>query len=48
MATLQHGDAAEVEDAMIEKIGANPPRDMQVMLERMLADRVGNSRASCR
>ncbi|MFP5390508.1 MAG: penicillin-binding protein 1C [Gammaproteobacteria bacterium] len=71
MAELHHWTPAEVEDAMIEKVGANPPRmawlaplaaerlhqaarrrgqgaivrstldrDMQVLLERMLADRV--------
>jgi penicillin-binding protein 1C len=75
MAALKHWSAAEVDDAMIEKVGANSPRlawraplaaerlhqaamrngrrgapativrstldrDMQVMLERMLADRV--------
>lgn len=72
MAELKHWSRAEVEDAMIETVGANPPRmawlaplaaerlhqgarrgarptivrstidrDMQVTLERMLADRVG-------
>ena len=78
MATLRHWTQAEVDDALIEKVGANPPRltwlaplaaerlrqsarraarreggaaptivrstldrDMQVTLERMLADRVG-------
>lgn len=69
MAQLQHWSVAEVDDALIEKVGANPPRlawlaplaaerlhqashgqggtvrstldrDMQVTLERMLADRV--------
>ena len=72
MAELGHWSQAEVEDAMIEQVGANPPRlawlaplaaerlhqgarrgeraavvrstidrDMQVTLERMLSDRVG-------